>query len=486
MSWRWTIRSRDAKPRKAASEEPLGRLVALAVTFGSAIIVVTCNASRDHARTPPAAPATLPRLPPTEPAAAAAPSATENAAPPMEPPSAAAAEADEPDAEPPAEPPQPAQATRVAALGHELDNFYADLRGLEKHTRSAHVRAVWLGDSHGASDFWSGALRSALQKRFGNGGFGFVHIGNRGYRHDGIKMEIPGKWRTRPRGPASSIAQGDGVFGLSGMLLGSEEPNPRASLTVADQPIALPPSLTWDFCYRLASPRDEIALTLTGASPAASPVITVRASAAEPPGVLRHLVLTSQGANPTLSVTLASGLPELCGVVIEADPKTQPGVVVDTLGINGARLTTPLAWDDASWTSELARRAPSLMILEYGTNEASDLIIKPERYRSQLARLMARVHTAAPSADCLVLAPTDRADTLERTALVRDALKEAARGVGCGFWDTYAIMGGKGSILNWRAETPPRAAPDGVHLVLRGYRELGDKLASDILAAFVP
>src|SRR6185436_457947 len=50
------------------------------------------------------------------------------------------------------------------------------------------------------------------------------------------------------------------------------------------------------------------------------------------------------------------GAPELCGVVIEAEPKTQPGVGLDTLGINGARLTTPLAWNEASWTSELARR----------------------------------------------------------------------------------------------------------------------------------
>lgn len=453
------------------------------MTFGSAIIVITCNTGREHPLPPPAGP--MP-LPPMEPTAAATPSVRERAAPPLVPPVVVASTGG-PEGEPPAEPPQqpdPGQSggsQLVRGRGHELDNFFAALRGLDKHTRAEHVRVVWLGDSHGASDFWSGALRNALQKRFGNGGAGFVHIGNRGYRHDGIKMEIPGKWRSRPKGPASAIAQGDGVYGLSGMLMSSEDPSPRASVTVADQAPPLPPSLTFDVCYRLASLRDEISLSLT-----AVPSITLRASAAEPPGVLRHVVLTSNGAGPTLSVALSSSAPELCGVVIEADPKTQPGVVLDTLGINGARLTTPLAWNEASWTSELARRTPSLVILEYGTNESGDHSIKPELYTSHLARLMARVHTAAPGADCLVLAPTDRADTSERTPLVRDALKEAARAVGCGFWDTYTTMGGKGSILSWRAETPPRAAPDGVHLLFRGYRALGDKMAADLLAGFAP
>jgi lysophospholipase L1-like esterase len=88
--------------------------------------------------------------------------------------------------------------------------------------------------------------------------------------------------------------------------------------------------------------------------------------------------------------------------------------------------------------------------------------------------------------DCLVLAPTDRADTRERTPLVRDALEQAAKAAGCGFWDTYKVMGGKGSIVAWRAENPPKAAGDGVHLTMKGYRELGDKLAADVLGAYVP
>jgi lysophospholipase L1-like esterase len=430
--------------------------------------VVTCSASREHALPPPASPAPLPPLDP-----AAAPSAHGGAAPPLETPR---------NAEFMPDPPRPSAplsaATRAArADGHELDGFYAALRGLEKHVRAEHVRVAWLGDSHGASDFWSGALRTALQKRFGNGGSGFIHAGFRAYRHDGVKIEVPGNWKLHPKGPAGSTLQGDGVYGLGGMLFSSDTPGQPASLTLTE-PAA--PALTWDVCYKLNAPRDELTVRLGTDKP-----VIVRASAAQPAGVLRHLTLTGSGAT-SIRIAPGSSAVELCGVTVETDPRVQPGVVLDTLGINGARLTTPLAWDEANWTAELSRRTPTLVVLEYGTNEASDHFIKPDRVTENLGKLMARVRHASPNVDCLVLAPTERADTSARMPAVRDALKGAARFVGCGFWDTYETMGGQGSILAWRGENPPRAAADGIHLTFRGYRELGDRLAAELLRPLVP
>jgi lysophospholipase L1-like esterase len=365
------------------------------------------------------------------------------------------------------------------APSHELDEFFAALRTLEKHARSSHVRVAWLGDSHGASDLWSGPLRAALQARFGDGGPGFVHVGYKAYRHDGMKIEVKGHWAVEPKVPATSAHTGDGVFGLGGVLLAGSSEGPRAILTVSDP--ALPPALTWDFCYKLGSPRDELSLSLTG-----TPDLVVRAGAGETLSVLRHVSLTSAGASPTLRAFPLGGQPGLCGVTVETDPKAQPGVVLDTLGINGARLATPLAWSEDAWVAELSRRPPSLVVVEYGTNESGDPVIHPEPYVSNLRKLMARVHAASPECDCLVLAPTDRADTEERTPLVRDALRDAAKASGCGFWDTYGIMGGKGSIVAWHQETPPRAGGDGVHLTPRGYKDLGDQLALDVLAGYRP
>jgi lysophospholipase L1-like esterase len=361
--------------------------------------------------------------------------------------------------------------------GHELDRFYAGLRSLQQHTRKSHVRVAWLGDSHGAADLWSGPLRAALQTRFGDAGPGFVHVGYKAYRHEGMRVEIQGRWAPTPRGPATPLHTADGVFGLGGVLLSGSEDGPRASLTVTDP--GLPQTLQWDLCYKPATERDELSVSVTGL-----PDRTLKSEL--PLGPLRHVSFTTATASPVLRVLPLGGQPGLCGVTIETDPKTAPGVVLDTLGINGARLATPLAWDEAAWVRELSRRAPSLVIVEYGTNESGDHTIKSEVYVENLRRLLARVHAASPDCDCLVLAPTDRADTEERTPLVRDALHDAARASGCGFWDTYAIMGGKGSITAWHAESPPRSGPDGVHLTPRGYKDLGDKLAADVLAGYRP
>lgn len=374
---------------------------------------------------------------------------------------------------------EPAPPREARGPGHELDRFYAALRSLERHERAAHVRVAWLGDSHGAADLWSGPLRDALQKRFGDGGPGFVHVGYKSYRHDGIRLDIRGKWATTPRGPSTGVKTGDGIFGLGGVLLWGNPGGPAAGLTVTDS--ALPASLTWDLCWKPTSRDDELRVSLTGQQDK-----TLRPDSGASVGSLRHVIMTSRGPSPALRVSLIGGRPKLCGVTVETDPKAQPGVVLDTLGINGARLTTPLAWDEPAWVLELSRRSPSLAILEYGTNESGDFVIDPAKYQDHLRRVMARVHKASPDCDCLVLAPTDRADTQEKSPRVRDALRAAAKSSRCMFWDTYEAMGGKGSILAWRSGTPPRAARDGVHLNARGYRELGEKLSADLMAGYRP
>jgi len=355
----------------------------------------------------------------------------------------------------------------------ELARLHAALRELSGKTRKEHVRILWLGDSHGQADFWTGALRDVLQKRFGKAGPGFVHVGWKAYRHDGVRLSIDRKWSIKPKQPAASWKTGDGVFGLGGVLTSGPAGSGKVNVRVTDE--GLSGRLAWDLCYRLRSKSDELEVSL-----GEGPKTKVRVTATEPPGELRHLQMVSEGRD-TLHVMPTGGTPELCGVVIETDPSEHPGVVLDTLGINGARLGTPLAWDEPSFGAELVRRKPSLVVLEYGTNEAGDLHVDPSKYTERLVKLVERIRKYAPGTDCLALAPTDRADARARTPLVRDAIREGAKQAGCSFWDTYAVMGGEGSIRAWAAESPARAASDGVPRTQRGYRALGEALASHVL-----
>lgn len=378
--------------------------------------------------------------------------------------------------------PEPPQKKRTG----DLARFFTALDGLERRTRKEHVRVLWLGDSHGQADFWSGKLRTALQKRFGNGGPGFVHVAYRGYRHDGVEVGMTHKWRTTPRGPSTSVPSGDGMFGLGGLLTTAKEPGSEATIEVQDS--SLPKKLRWDLCYRFDKPDESITMMLPGIAPV---TLTPAAGAPLPehPPLLHVTfntdvpvqVAAPKNKGPRLTVSSAAGYPSYCGAVIETDPLESPGVVLDSLGINGARFTTALAWDEAAWLAELSRRSPSLVIFEYGTNEAGDVGVKAETYAEKVTKLVARIHKIKADADCLVLAPTERADQEERSARIRDIWREAARANQCMFWDTIEVMGGRGSMRQWRDENPARGAKDGIHLTVRGYYELGERLAQDIL-----
>jgi lysophospholipase L1-like esterase len=277
------------------------------------------------------------------------------------------------------------------------------------------------------------------------------------------------------------------------MLLGAAwQPTPTVTITDPE----IPKRLTWDLCYRTTTASDELRVESNGA---ASPLVltATREEPAKaitkgaPPRFPSHATLSTDGPaatatspGTTWTLTVVKGSPEICGVVAEADPQTNPGVVLDTLGVNGARFATPLAWNEPAWAAELERRRPELVVLEFGTNEMSDAIVRPAMFTEQIRSIMARIRKVRPDTDCVALAPTDRADTEDRVPAVRDAIREGAMDNGCAFWDTYTIMGGAGSIRAWKSKDPPRAAKDGIHLAWRGYRELGTKLAEDMLRGY--
>ncbi len=77
----------------------------------------------------------------------------------------------------------------------------------------------------------------------------------------------------------------------------------------------------------------------------------------------------------------------------------EPGLVLDAVGIDGARLATALAWNESSFEAALRSREPSLVALAFGTNEAFDAD-KIEKYRGQYREVLGRVQLAAPNADC--------------------------------------------------------------------------------------
>ncbi|HEU4535026.1 MAG TPA: GDSL-type esterase/lipase family protein [Polyangiaceae bacterium] len=398
---------------------------------------------------------------------------------PLAPPPAPAA----PDHQPPpalAPAPPPAPAPDAAAEGPargapqpvELPGFFGRLCELRAGARHDHVRVAWLGDSHAAADIWTGVVRRRLQERYGNGGPGFVHIGWKAkapLRHEGVAFSASARWRLEPPDYSRNKRFDDGVLGLGGVRTLPTEAGARARVEVTDPALRGEP-LRWTLSYRhFATPASALVALGDGTQHKLRPEGPARAAPQQ----------RSFRGPDAFEIRGGRGL-QFFGLVAEAEA---PGLVVDTLGLNGARLSTLLAWDEASWVGELARRKPDLVALAYGTNESQEPPGNPGRFGEQLDAVLDRVRKAAPEADCLVILPMERGERAaqERLAAVSDALAARARARRCALWDARAAMGGPGSFAAWQRETPPLAAPDGVHLKTRGYLALGEALARDLL-----
>lgn len=363
---------------------------------------------------------------------------------------------------------------RFQSATPELARFHAALHDLETKRRSSHVRIFWLGDSHGAADFWSGELRALLAARFGAAGPGFVHLGYKDYRHDGVKLDIRGKWKMRPKGPADPEKKGDGVWGLGGIMMAGYADAPGVTVRLTEPPKA--ERVRYDVCYRLTDEGDTLEVRAEHGEP-----VTVSTANVER-GKILHLTLDAPPEDRVFVTPTGNAF--LCGATIETDPAKQPGVVLDTLSINGARYMTALSWDEDAWVAEAARRPPDLVVFEYGTNEAGGLEPPFTKIRQHMADMLARVRKASKGADCVVVSPTDRADAEDKVEKMRASLERVAREQGCYFFDVWKLLGGKGAAARLRDQPTPSMQADGIHLKPDAYRDVGKTMFSELLAGY--
>lgn len=338
--------------------------------------------------------------------------------------------------------------------GVPLAHFREALDDLARGYRRRHVRVALFGDSHTQGGAFTTGLRDAFAVHYPRGGPGFFHLGSREHPQGRLHARYSGAFTVEPRDPASPWPREDALFGLAGLRVRAKA-GAEATLRV-EAPVAV----LWDVCFRGTGG----AVVRTGDRDfPASPATT-------------HAVVRSTGA---LSVRVTAGEVTFCGAAVENDPEIAPGIVVDSMGINGARYATFTTWDEADFVSELRRRAPDLVIFAYGTNEASDEPPRVDAYREDATRAITRVRRAVPDASCILVGPTDRRGREPATKAITAALDRVAMSAGCAFWNTYEKMRARGPIQRWMEDE--LAQDDGIHLTHAGYQALAGDLARDIL-----
>ncbi|TPV94240.1 MAG: hypothetical protein B7733_16160 [Myxococcales bacterium FL481] len=360
-----------------------------------------------------------------------------------------------------------------------LSAFHHALGELASGQRDGKVRVAFYGSSQTSADFITGYLRTYLQRRFGDGGHGFVALAKpwRTYRHLDVGLNTSKGWHTDHA--QKSDRREDGYYGLLGASTSARRRGRRTSIRARGAAVGTRFELQF-----LQQPRGgSFILDVNGRRQAQ---IKTRAKEHGPGYYAFEL---EPGLHELRVRVKGDGEVRLFGVVIEND---EPGVVVDTLGINGARVANQLTWDEALWADAFRRRSPSLFVLAYGGNECTDTDVPMSVYTAELEQVLQRYRRVAPESSCLLMGPGDfpeetpdggRQPRARLREIVRTQDRVAAR-YGCAFWDTQAFMGGEMGMTRWVEASPTMAQADHLHLTRRGYTRLGMALADAMMQGY--
>jgi lysophospholipase L1-like esterase len=340
-----------------------------------------------------------------------------------------------------------------------LERFHAQLR----KARTAPIRVAMYGASGTAADTHTAYVRAYLQQRFGDGGPGFVPLGRAKSwsRHAEVSITSSKGWDV-----LHAVRDRDGsVVALGPGGLAFESSRKRAWVELAckrDRGMGVRRLEL----FALAQPKGgTMRITIDDLAP------TEHVTRAEATSLLRVPFDVEPGRHRVRVEIVGDGPVRLFGVAFE----TGTGVVVDTLGVDGARARNWARWDEAVWTAGTDARPPALVTLAYGTNEAVDDVTAPDRFRADFERVLSRIRAAAPDAACVVLGPGDFPEKTDAGWVGRPRISEIARierelaeRSGCAFWDELAFMGGPGSMTRWVATDPPLARDDHLHFAPAG------------------
>ncbi len=348
-----------------------------------------------------------------------------------------------------------------------LGSFRRALDELRRGHRD-HVRIAHYGDSNVAAGLWTRVTRESLQRRFGHGGAGFLTVVPFGSRPMGLPWLFGHGFEGRRYASRDRMGPLDGLWGLAGVAAEGIGTSAVLTLSTEEDPRAATLEI-----HALGTPNGgTFSIEVDG-----HPVGDVDTRTSRLTAVRRRVVLPAGNHEVKLRVTSWRPV-RILGAVLEAD---EGGLVYDTLGINGQRMSAMLEWNRTLWQRHLEGRHPDLLVLGFGGNEALDPSLTMSRYRDQLEAAVARVRALMPAASCLMVAPVAMCNEPRRAAVERVQRQVAPR-YGCALWNPARVSGGE--LCEWiRAGL---VSHDRLHLNEEGYRVIGDAMADAILEVVSP
>jgi lysophospholipase L1-like esterase len=363
-----------------------------------------------------------------------------------------------------------------------LAHFHRALENLRtSNDEDQKLRIVVYGASHTQGDLYTGYLRYYLQSRFGNGGQGFLQLAklNAFYRTLDFKVDSDG---FKVEHAQRKDAPEHGRFGLLGAAAVGRFPYAYARISPASQTDQRLGAERYEL-YFDAEPAGGDLKVKVGSEP-----VQRVSGRAEQPTARYHSFVRPLGLHQIEVRPVGNGPVRLFGLSAE---RSERGLVIDSLGINGTRAANMLRWDEPLWQEHLARRAPELVIVSYGTNEVTDTGEPIENYEANLRLVLTRLRKVVATQSCVLMGPGDFPKEMGEAWVERPRLRQiievqrkVAPDFDCGFWDTYAFMGGEGAMQRWVNARPALGSPDRIHFTARGYVRMGMAFGDALMRAY--
>ena len=336
--------------------------------------------------------------------------------------------------------------------------------GRWRRSRSAGLRVVLIGDSHIQIGRVTRALRTALNKDLGNGGYGLLFpysIANT-YSPSGLKSSHEGSWscgHSRSLPPKVPL----GIVGTS--CVTKEH---QASFTIRfDEPPTVGKSVLRVFYQQQDRPFSlEVVADKTPVRVqlAASDDALATPAAIEIPRIERSLTVRFlQPPDDDLSF-------ELHGLSLES--KGTGGATLFSAGTGGAQIKAPLFAE--YFEKDLLALHPDMIIVDYGTNDILYKDVVEPDMQEQLRAVVERIRRVAPDALIVLTSAQDlfyKGENILSGAEFSAGVRRVAVESGCALWDWFWISGGPRSLRSWRDQGLARK--DLVHLTKEGYDRKG-------------
>jgi len=333
------------------------------------------------------------------------------------------------------------------------------------HSDREKIHILQLGDSHTASDFFSGQLRRHFKQQYGDGGVGFISpLAISGNRSDNVLFANAKGWDM-----ITSRKTTNAGFTLGGNIATPRQDNNNAELIVRDTD----PAFLMQALYRnqangkVQIQHRTVVLPCSQSRWTLSQPVTVQSP-------VRYSLAPSGGS-------------QLAGWLLSSS--NSGGVMLSALGINGARVSMLDKWRD-NWLSTLQMLKPDMVIMAYGTNEAFDQQLDIQRYQQNYSEYVQAIRRVLPEAVTLLVGPGSSISNKNgascqqlQPALLKpviQAQREVAQSYHTLFWNWFDYMGGDCAIERWQQQGIAR--PDLIHLTQQGYERSADALWQQFVA----